>query len=160
MGENKKVGYLQAKRLFHQRPLKSQYADRQRTSKNLVYPLSKNSYKWAKDQQRYDMAGIDTKTRQDKTIIQGKLYSKYENAPSLQQAKIQQKEILAGFSRKMIIPECYPLKQLQESSAINVQIKKKGINYGLYYHPKKNRFPFVHPVIIQKKHEGKRRKFL
>lgn len=160
MAENKRVGYLQAKRLFHQRSLRSQYADRQHTSKNLVYPSSKNSYKWKNDQIRYDMVGIDTKTRKDKTIVQGKLYSKYENALSLQQAKLQQKEILAGFSKNIVIPEGISLKELQRSSAVNVHIKKKGGKYGLYYHTKKDRIPFIHPVIIQKHHGKKGRKHL
>jgi hypothetical protein len=151
MVKQRRIGYLKAKRLFHQRSMHSQLMDRKKTSKNLVYPFGKNSYKWAKNPQKYDMIGIDTKSYMEKTIVDGKVYTKYEHAKNFEQAKRQQREILSGFSKKATIPSSMSIKNLQKKSSVRVHIKKSKNNYKLFIRPKQNKFPFIHPVIMQKK---------
>jgi len=53
-----RVGIKEAKRIFRKRSVRSQLLDRKKTSKHIVYPYSKNSHKWKKNPDKYDMVGV------------------------------------------------------------------------------------------------------
>ena len=152
-----RVGLSEAKRIFQRRSLQSQVHDRRQTSKNLVFPYSKNSYKWKQDPSKYDMMMVDTKHRRPRVIIRGKLYTHWEVARDLKQAERQKKEILGSFSTKTVIPLGMKMKEIEKTSSVNVAYKKNNNRYDLFIHPKKNMFPVFHPIIVQKNHRRQRR---
>ena len=151
-----RIGILEAKKIFHKRSSRSQIRDRQQTSKNLVYPRSKDSYKWKQNPTKYDMVMVDTKYVRPRIIVRGRVYTQWEIAKNLKQAKRQKKEILGSFSTKTVIPLNIKMKEIEKSSTVDVVYKKSKDNYKLFISPKKKAFPIFHPIIIQRKHRRQR----
>lgn len=95
----KRVGIREAKKIFHKRPLKNQLRDRQKTSKKLVNPYSKNSYKWKQNPNQYDMRGVDTKTLTPKAIKNNQVYTYFGKTNTLNKAQQIQKETLEEYAK-------------------------------------------------------------
>lgn len=150
MVKKKRVGLKEAKKIFHKRSIRSQVRDRATTSKQLVYPYTKNSYKWKQNPNRYDMALVDTKSNVQRSVIEGELYAPYGKAPNVKQAKRMKKETLAGFSKRISIPKNLKIGELEQESSVKVRYKKKGKGYTIYIRPKTGKTSIVHPIVMQK----------
>jgi len=146
----KRVGLREAKRIFRKRSLHSQIRDRATTSKQLVYPFTKDSYKWKENPNRYDMAMVDTKSKVQRKIIEGELYSPYGKASNIKQAKRVKRETLAGFSKRVSVPTGLKTKKLEKESSVKVAYKKSPKGYTIFIRPKVGRTTLVHPIVMQK----------
>jgi len=154
MNKKKRVSILEAKNIFKKRTLRSRVKDRQKTSRHLVYPYSKNSWKWKQNPSKYDMHLVDTKTIVPEKIINGRIYTLTKKVKDLNKAKSIRREILASYSNNIFVPDRLNTNQLQKKSSMNVKYKKIKGGYGLYIRPKKGGVPFAHPVILEGKGRG------
>ena len=147
----KRVGLKEAKRIFHKRSIHSQALDRRKTSKNLVYPYSKNSYKWKRDPSKYDMVGVDTKSTIQKKIIGNEVYIPWGKTRSKEEAVEEIRNLLGIGTNRWLIPESMSMKKLQKKSNLDVKIRKNDDEFNLFFRPKKNQFVMFHPVMMQKR---------
>lgn len=150
--KKKRVGLREAKRIFHNRSLHSQIMDRSKTSKKLVSPGSKNSWKWKQNPNRYDMRFVDTKMLVKKRVIEGDVFTPFGTAKSIKQAKEFKRGLTASFMPKLFLPLKEDQRRLSKKSPAKVVYRKKNGKYQLYVAPKKGKkFVFPHAIIIEKK---------
>jgi len=150
--KKKRVGLKEAKRIFHKRSLRSQMQDRRTTAKHLVYPGSKNSWKWKKNPNKYDMQFVDTKMLIPKRLIDDEIFIPFGRAKTKKQAEELKRGLTASFIPKVFLPLEEDIRNLSRKSPANVIYRKRKGKYQLYVTPKKDKsFLFPHAIIVEKK---------
>ena len=161
----KRIGYREAKKIFKKRSARSKSHDLMHTSKHVVLPYTKKAELWAKNPDRYDMLGVDTKKRGQARIIGGReMYEVKTNGIS---KKAKKRQVIttrkkAEELKRIILMTFSPLqytyikygtstRELAKISNVIVSIRKYKGKYRLYVKAKRGyKDIFIqHPFIIQ-----------
>jgi hypothetical protein len=161
----KRIGIRKAKKIFKKRSARSRSHDLMHTSKHVVLPYTKGAELWAKNPDRYDMLGIDTKKVGQPRIIGGREMVEVKTNGISKKAKKRQaittrkraeeikREILMTFSplQYTYIKYGTSTKELEKISNVIVSIRKSKGKYRLYLKAKRGyKDIFIqHPFIIQ-----------
>jgi hypothetical protein len=161
----KRIGIRQAKRIFKKRSARSRSHDLMHTSKHVVLPYTKRAELWAKNPERYDMLGVDTRKSGQSRIIGGremvevrtdgisKKAKKRQALTTRKKAEELKRVILMTFSPLQYTYVKYgtSTKELEKISNVIVSIRKYKGKYRLYLKAKRGyKDIFIqHPFIIQ-----------
>jgi len=155
--KKKRVGLREAKKTFHKRSLQSQVQDRRHTAKTVMFPGSKNSWKWKKNPNKCDMRFVDTKSQVQRRVIGGDVSTPFGKRKSRSGIKQLKREVLASFSPRVVLSQEISTKKLGKKSSVKARYRKTKKGYQLYISPKRGaKFPVQHPIVSYKSPQRRR----